>query len=138
MGYLGRPELSASRFVADPFGDGTHVPHRRRGALAGRRRGRTWSRADDQIKIRGQRVELGEIETVLLAQPGGKAVVHAVVLGAQAQRMEGGEDHRQLVAYLVLRDGASLDASAIRRTASAAPAGPHGAGGLRPNWRNCR
>ncbi|PHV06089.1 non-ribosomal peptide synthetase [Janthinobacterium sp. BJB412] len=125
MGYLGRPELSASRFVADPFGDGGRM-YRTGDVVRWLADGAVeyLGRADDQIKIRGQRVELGEIETVLLEQPGvANAVVHAVVLGAQAQRMESGEDHRQLVAYLVLRDGASLDAGAVReRLAQRLPA----------------
>ncbi|MBJ7312290.1 amino acid adenylation domain-containing protein, partial [Rugamonas sp. CCM 8940] len=123
MGYLGRPELSASRFVADPFGDGERM-YRTGDVVRWLADGAVeyLGRSDDQIKIRGQRVELGEIETVLLEQPEvANAVVHAVVLGAQAQGA--GEDHRQLVAYLVPRDGASLDAGAIReRLAQRLPA----------------
>ena len=73
-GYLGRPELTAERFVPDPFGPpgAPALPHRRPGPLA---RGRTARRSsssaalDHQVKIRGFRIELGEIEAALLAQP---------------------------------------------------------------------
>ena len=73
-GYLGRPGLTAQRFVPDPFsGEAGRaaVPLGRPGAVEG------WTatleylgRIDQQVKIRGFRIELGEIESVLLAQPG--------------------------------------------------------------------
>ncbi|WP_034286978.1 non-ribosomal peptide synthetase [Amycolatopsis benzoatilytica] len=76
-GYLGRPGLTAQRFIADPFGSGGRAY--RTGDLV-RRTGsgdlEFLGRLDRQVKIRGQRVELGEIETALRAHPG---VRHAVV-----------------------------------------------------------
>ena len=76
-GYRGRAGLSASRVVADPFADGGRLY--RTGDLA------RWSgdgrlvyhgRSDDQVQLRGYRIEPAEIESVLVAHP---AVRHAVV-----------------------------------------------------------
>ncbi|HVR99166.1 MAG TPA: amino acid adenylation domain-containing protein, partial [Thermoanaerobaculia bacterium] len=88
-GYLGRPELTAERFVPDPSGEGARLY--RSGDL-----GRYLSngdveylgRLDHQVKIRGFRIELGEIEAALSAHPG---VRQAVVLARESR----------LVAYVV-------------------------------------
>lgn len=89
-GYRGRPELTAARFVTRPNGERIYLT----GDLArGLPDGRfEWlGRLDHQVKIRGVRIELGEVEAVLRALPG---VTEVVVL---AQRSESGD--ARLVAY---------------------------------------
>ena len=74
-GYLGRPELTAERFVPDPFAAasrerGSTARATWRACSAGRRRSSTSAGIDHQVKIRGFRIELGEIEAALAALPG--------------------------------------------------------------------
>ncbi|NVM74288.1 non-ribosomal peptide synthetase-like protein [Duganella sp. SG902] len=118
-GYLGRPDLTAEKFLPNPWSSGPHDARLyRTGDLA--RIGpdgevTCLGRADDQVKIRGFRVELGEIEA-LLAQQAGVGTV-AVLL-----RKDDGID--QLVAYIVPEGGAAPDSRALR-TALAAKLPPY-------------
>lgn len=95
-GYLGRPELTAEKFLANPWASGPHDTRLyRTGDLARideHGQIHCLGRADDQVKIRGFRVELGEIEAVLAQQPG--VGTTAVLL-----RQDDGID--QLVAFYV-------------------------------------
>ena len=63
-GYLNRPELTAERFVPDPFAPGRRaaLPDRRPGAVPGGRGVRVPRPPGHQVKLRGFRIELGEIE----------------------------------------------------------------------------
>jgi acyl carrier protein len=108
-GYLGRPEHTAERFVPHPFARERGARLYRSGDL-----GRVLAdgnieylgRADFQVNVRGFRVELGEIESVLR---GVREVANAVV----AARDDGRGD-LQLVAYLLAVSGHALDLSALR------------------------
>ncbi len=98
-GYLGRPELTAERFIPDPFANGPGERLYRTGDLARRRMDGALeflARLDRQVKIRGVRVEPEEVEAALLALPG----VHQAVVAAHG---EGADLH--LVAYLVPQGG---------------------------------
>ncbi|MGW4026978.1 amino acid adenylation domain-containing protein, partial [Streptomyces sp. NPDC005009] len=94
-GYLGMPGTTAERFVADPYGPPGSRMYRT-GDLARRVPGRGLDylgRADGQVKVRGHRVEIGEVESVLAALPG----VTAAGADVRASR---------LVGYVVPADGA--------------------------------
>ena len=110
LGYLGRPGLTAERFVPDPFSGISGARLYRSGDLARRLADgdlEYLGRIDQQVKIRGFRIELGEIEAVLAAQPG---VREAVVL-ARADSQEG---ERRLVAYVAGLAGDAADPAALR------------------------
>ncbi|UYP19739.1 amino acid adenylation domain-containing protein [Rhodococcus sp. Z13] len=118
-GYLGRPDLTADRFVADPDGPPGSRMYRtgdvvrwRSGPDGTDPRLDFLGRSDFQIKLRGQRIELGEIEAVLLTRPDVAAAVcvlrHHPVTG----------DH--LVAYAVPAGSAALDGDALRVDLAAA------------------
>jgi len=106
-GYLRRPDLSADRFVADPYGPPGERMYRT-GDLARRRADGVLEylgRSDFQAKIRGHRIELGEVEAALLADP---AIAQAVALVAPSAA------GAQLAAYVVAAEG-DIDTEAVRR-----------------------
>jgi len=110
-GYLGRPELTAERFVPDPFGALFGQPGGRlyrSGDLARRRSDgdlEYLGRRDQQVKIRGFRIETGEVQAALAAHP---AVLDAVVLPWDSP------EGRRLVAYVVPRPGGDLSLAELR------------------------
>lgn len=106
-GYENRPSATAARFLPDPYGvRGTRMY--RTGDLVRRREGRLEyvGRADGQVKVRGFRVETGEIGTVLTAHPD---VAHSAVAVQPDARGDG-----RLVCWVVACDGQELSTRALR------------------------
>jgi len=108
-GYLGRPGLTAERFVPDPFSDQPGARMYRTGDRA------RWSadgrleflgRVDDQVKIRGHRVELREVEAAIAAHPQVREVAVVARPDATGQQI--------LVGYVVPTPGAELTTAELR------------------------
>ncbi|MEN5060654.1 amino acid adenylation domain-containing protein [Luteimonas sp. TWI1416] len=111
-GYLGRDDLTAERFIADPHRPGGRLY--RTGDLA------RWrddgaieflGRSDHQVKLRGLRIELGEIEAAIVAS--GQAAQTAVIV------REDRAGDRRLVGYLQPVDAGAFDAQALRTAVAA-------------------
>jgi amino acid adenylation domain-containing protein len=116
-GYLARPELTAEKFVQNPFGEGRLYKtgdlarYRSDGAIE------YLGRIDSQVKIRGFRVEVGEIETVLRQHPG---VQESIVIAR-----EDIPGDKRLVAYVVAREDTPGDerqsANVVSRNGALSP-----------------
>jgi len=104
-GYLNRSDLTAERFIADPFHEGERL-YRTGDLVRWREDGQLeyLDRLDHQVKIRGLRIELGEIEAELLAQP---EIREAVVVAQE------GPNGARLVAYVVPQADSELDTSKL-------------------------
>jgi amino acid adenylation domain-containing protein len=103
-GYLGRPDLTAARFLPDPFAPAPGSRMHRTGDLARRRHDgavELLGRADAQLKIRGHRIEPGEVESGICTHPD-------VIQTAVAAR-PGPDGTARLAAYVVTRSGTVPD-----------------------------
>jgi amino acid adenylation domain-containing protein len=110
-GYLGRPGLTAERFLPDPLGPEPGRRLYRTGDLARWRADGSLEclgRVDHQVKIRGFRIELGEVESALLRHPSAREAV--------AVAREDTPGDKRLVAYVVARPELPVSAAELRRS----------------------
>lgn len=117
QGYHRREELTAERFINDPFAADSsgHSPRMYRSGDIGawRADGRLdcFGRADRQVKLRGYRIELGEIESAVSAQPG--VSMASVLVDRDASNID------QLLCYYTLKPGAALSTEAVKQALAA-------------------
>ncbi len=107
-GYLGRADLTAERFVPDPFGDEGARLYRTGDLARWRPDGQLdcLGRLDQQVKVRGFRIELGEVEAALLTQPGVREAAASV---------QGDGDGARLVAHVSLDANSLTEPVALRQ-----------------------
>ncbi|EFW85209.1 non-ribosomal peptide synthetase [Pseudomonas savastanoi] len=115
LGYIGQPALTAERFVPDPFAENGARAYRSGDRMRRNHQGllEFIGRADDQVKVRGYRVEPAEVARVLLNLP---SVAQASVL---ALPVDEDESRLQLVSYCVAAAGASLTVDNLREQLAA-------------------
>ncbi|MBP2639081.1 MAG: tycC2 [Firmicutes bacterium] len=108
-GYANNPELTAEKFIANPFPETPHDRLYKTGDIV------KWlpdstiaflGRRDNQVKVRGCRIELGEIETVL----GGHPAVNQVHVAVR----KGGSEEKTVVAYVVAKESRTVDPAQLR------------------------